>query len=459
MNWYLKAIIILIYILNPPQLLSQTMQYLGLENQNITSLCVNFNLIAAGTEKNGMFWKTEGQVTEGNWNNVQLNKKILTVYPHKSGPIGWAISVGVESNLNDSNLVYCSYMGEPFKSISAGLDYSRTYGVIKLDGFPDPTICGETFAVTGDALYRRNFSDSTWTLLREAYEGNFITVKVKETNPGVVILGGAVGFAGILLSKSTDFGDTWTDISPFGAINDLDFTGDSAETIFACAYSDVFRTTDNGKNWSKIFVSSASYIFTQILFEPLNKALYVSGFDTDFENTKPVLLCSADMGDTFEEIEINFTDEIVDLEPSSNFDDWIYLATKNEGVFRFKSNIVDVDDKNETSSLAGFELHQNYPNPFNPATKISYTIPSVGNESGSIWTSIQLKIYDVLGNEIATLVNDIQPPGNYEVEFNASHLVSGVYIYKIRTDSFVLAKKLLLMKYKLTPFYFKSGIN
>ena len=85
-----------------------------------------------------------------------------------------------------------------------------------------------------------------------------------------------------------------------------------------------------------------------------------------------------------------------------------------------------------------FSLNQNYPNPFNPSTKITYQIPKV--------SFITLKIYDVLGKEITTLVNEEKPIGSYEIEFNAKNLPSGIYFYKIQAGSFVETKKMVLMK-------------
>jgi len=85
-----------------------------------------------------------------------------------------------------------------------------------------------------------------------------------------------------------------------------------------------------------------------------------------------------------------------------------------------------------------FNLGQNYPNPFNPTTTISFSVPSSGITS--------LKIYDVLGNEVATLVNEEKPAGNYEVNFNASSLSSGTYFYKLQAGSFIETKKMILLK-------------
>ncbi len=89
-----------------------------------------------------------------------------------------------------------------------------------------------------------------------------------------------------------------------------------------------------------------------------------------------------------------------------------------------------------------FYLAQNYPNPFNPSTKIRYSIPDVG--SGLAQTV--LKVYDILGNEVATLVNEEKPAGVYEVTFDASELSSGIYFYKISAGSFNETKKMILLR-------------
>ena len=95
-------------------------------------------------------------------------------------------------------------------------------------------------------------------------------------------------------------------------------------------------------------------------------------------------------------------------------------------------------EQNNTIIISDFSLHQNYPNPFNPTTKINYQIPEL--------SFITLKVYDVLGNEIAILVNEAKLAGSYDVEFDASSLPSGVYFYQFRAGSFVETRKMVLMK-------------
>jgi len=83
-------------------------------------------------------------------------------------------------------------------------------------------------------------------------------------------------------------------------------------------------------------------------------------------------------------------------------------------------------------------LFQNYPNPFNPSTRIQYTLSST--------KFVTLKVYDVLGNEVATLVNDEVPSGSYEIDFNSDGLTSGIYFYKLTAGNFVQTRKMILLK-------------
>ncbi len=113
----------------------------------------------------------------------------------------------------------------------------------------------------------------------------------------------------------------------------------------------------------------------------------------------------------------------------------------------FNNSLVSVE--NEIANIPSeFILHQNYPNPFNPTTKIKYSIPNVISipNSRERNLNVTLKVYDVLGKEIATLVNEDKPAGTYEVNFNASSLSSGIYFYKLQSGSFIQTKKMILMK-------------
>jgi len=104
----------------------------------------------------------------------------------------------------------------------------------------------------------------------------------------------------------------------------------------------------------------------------------------------------------------------------------------NEKLHRIKTNKV----KTEVPLI--FKLSQNYPNPFNPLTKINFTVPNK--------TNVTLKVYDILGKLVKTLVNEVREAGNYTVTFNGTDYSSGVYFYTIEAGDFRESKKMILIK-------------
>jgi len=104
----------------------------------------------------------------------------------------------------------------------------------------------------------------------------------------------------------------------------------------------------------------------------------------------------------------------------------------------FGAIITDVDSDHDPVVPKTYSLTQNFPNPFNPSTVIEYTLPTSG--------FVTLKIYNILGQEVRTLVSDVQSPGKYSVRFDASSYASGLYFYQLRTGEFLDVKKMLLLK-------------
>ena len=134
----------------------------------------------------------------------------------------------------------------------------------------------------------------------------------------------------------------------------------------------------------------------------------------------------------------NFVDIVYQQDPvpgSSAFRDNAPIS-RAQLLFRRLSMLSSRDNRN--IRVETYRLEQNYPNPFNPTTNITYVLPKAEN--------VSLKVYDVLGREVATLVNEVKPAGAYTVPFNASNLASGVYFYKLQAGSFVQTKKMMLVK-------------
>ena len=125
----------------------------------------------------------------------------------------------------------------------------------------------------------------------------------------------------------------------------------------------------------------------------------------------------------------------------SNFDQWNFGEN-------FVVHVIDnpVYVQNENQQPEDFVLYQNYPNPFNPSTSIKFTIPSVIASTTKQSQQVTMKVYDVLGNEVATLVNEEKPAGEYEVEFSSNGLTSGIYFCKLSVGSSSDIKKMVLIK-------------
>ena len=162
------------------------------------------------------------------------------------------------------------------------------------------------------------------------------------------------------------------------------------------------------------------------------RVLYKKSLDGGANWEADVLLENSDAGGSFNPSVTAFgTYVLVVWEDTRDGNSEIYYTRNPSG------NVTGIND-NEFENPIEFLLSQNYPNPFNPSTVISYQLPVSSN--------VTLKVFDVLGNEIATLINEEKPAGSYEVNFNASILSSGIYFYKLQAGSFSETKKLILLK-------------
>jgi len=129
--------------------------------------------------------------------------------------------------------------------------------------------------------------------------------------------------------------------------------------------------------------------------------------------------------------------EVADMDGDNDLD-VIATGTTADDVVWYENNIVVGVENKSTIVPAEYSLYQNYPNPFNPSTTIEYHIQEL--------SLVTIKVYNVLGKEVATLINEYKPAGKYETEFNAANLPSGIYFYKVQAGDFVETKKMILMK-------------
>ena len=216
---------------------------------------------------------------------------------------------------------------------------------------------------------------------------------------------------------------TWTG-SSISIINDVTASNDKYVEI---------RTSEGSLTWVLPDVLEAGNF--EIVFgyrltfgTPKNQFIYVNGDSVaDMEFT-------GDQTSWLEKslaVDLVTGENVITMQFSWGWMDIDYLAVPS-GI------VTAVEDETDKPIPAAYSLKQNYPNPFNPSTTIEYTITKPGK--------VMLKVYDVLGREIAELVNKEQMSGSHKVEFDASHLASGVYIYRLQAGDYVEAKRMLLLK-------------
>lgn len=251
--------------------------------------------------------------------------------------------------------------------------------------------------------------------------------------------GGRLDLAGVMW-WTKDGGENWlanglgpdpfNDINIFDSLNVIGLGGDP-EGFYGISQ---VNTYDGGINWT----------YKELEFSGVVNAV---SFRTQLEGwaaKDDKFLYSIDGGAKW--IEVNTPSDVV-LQDLVFTDSTTGFAVGSDGtILKYLSNISNVDDLIEGNTLEGFSLMQNHPNPFNPVTKINYYIPEP--------CFVTIKVYDILSNEISTLVNEERPSGNYEIAWYPVNLPSGIYFYQMKafdpsTNSgqvYVNTKKMLIIK-------------
>jgi hypothetical protein len=210
----------------------------------------------------------------------------------------------------------------------------------------------------------------------------------------------------------------------------------SGTNIFAGTggYGNIYLSSDNGTSWTPVHGGDMNVGVTSF-------AIY--GNNVFAGTTGEGVYLSTNNGSSWTQVNnglIPTIGTLHDFEVYSLiiFNHYLFAGAEN-GIFRrpLSQMISNVNDK-QIDLPINFSLQQNYPNPFNPTTTINYSVPKPG--------IIKIKVYDLLGRVVVTLVNENKPVGNYSVQFNAAKLTSGIYFYRMESGSFSQTKKLLLLK-------------
>ena len=230
------------------------------------------------------------------------------------------------------------------------------------------------------------------------------------------------------LFLSTNNGNSWTSASTGMTNTEIHSLAASGANLFAGTYKGVFLSTDNGTSWINISTGlPTSEEFTALIAVGTNI----------FAGSHSGAYLSTDNGSSWGTINTGFT--IYHAVRSFFISRANLYAVTSSGIWkRPLSEMITSVQELSNNLPSKFKLEQNYPNPFNPSTKIDFQIP--------VLSFVEIKVYDLLGREVATLVNEEENPGEYETTFDGSKLASGVYFYRMQAGDFIQTKKLLLMK-------------
>ncbi|MGE5805756.1 MAG: T9SS type A sorting domain-containing protein [Ignavibacteria bacterium] len=235
------------------------------------------------------------------------------------------------------------------------------------------------------------------------------------------------------LFRSYDQGITWEEVGFPLAYILWDIIGIN-EYLFAATSNNIWKSNDLGKNWEPASTGSPGRNIMDLI---------VKG-DTLIAATDSGIGLSTDFGAHWYKLDIDLPANSF-IEALAANDKYLFIGlnvfdTIPCSIWRLPVSelIVSVDDRNNLEYPEKLKLGQNYPNPFNPSTTIIYEIASAG--------LVSIKIYDILGREIETLVNEKKTPGRYKAEFDGSKLASGIYFYRITATDFSETKKMIMIK-------------
>jgi M6 family metalloprotease-like protein len=277
-------------------------------------------------------------------------------------------------------------------------------------------------AGTGGTMYKTTNGGSNWTLVTPGTPRILRSVFFKDGAHGW-----AVGDGGTIASTA-DSGKSWTvrTLSDTLAFNAVEFT-DSLVGCIAGRYGRVYRTTNGGTSWTLQSIPTRSHL----------NAIAFRGRDSGWiAGDNGTMLRSVDGGGTWSAMLSGTMVSLRCIGTPGGPTQWVSGAS---GILLRSASTATGDvPEGAAGEPYACALEQNYPNPFNPNSDIRYQI--------SEFRMVRLAVYDLLGREVAVLVNEKKNPGTYTVTWNASGMASGVYIYRMIAGSSMLARKMLLLK-------------
>ncbi|OGU73040.1 MAG: hypothetical protein A2V93_07205 [Ignavibacteria bacterium RBG_16_34_14] len=393
-------------------------------------------------------------------NTIRTNTGGLDDWDRIIGGDGFYVNV----DFTNPNIIYGEWQfGNLEKSIDGGLNFSpATNGINggEPTNWSTPVIMAphnpRVLYYGTDRVYRTINGAASWTAISDDLTngipgtrlGTVTTIAVAPSDSNVIYAGTDDSHVWV----TTDYGNNWTDVSlgpelPDRWVTRVVVDPEDANIIYATfsglkwrdPLPHVFKSTDMGSSWTNISYNLPDAPVNAFAVDNNNPDWLYVGSDVG-------AFVSFNGGISWEVLGIGLpVVSVYDMKihPTENY---LAIGTHGRSMYRLDLNQLTVGVDEDNISVKNFELFQNYPNPFNPTTKIKFVIPSgvILSEAKNLF--VTLKVYDILGREVATLVNEEKSPGEYEVEFDASQLSSGIYFYKLEAGNYSETKKMVLLK-------------
>jgi photosystem II stability/assembly factor-like uncharacterized protein len=477
----------------------------GLTDQDVISFAVSGTNIYGGTSQSGVFLSTNHG---GSWNSVNSGLTNLCVGALQAsgqniyaGTIGGGLFRTSDNGTNwvkpanmtpivktlttgGSTLFAGTFQGGAFVSndngnswvpVNTGLTYGHEYVE---DVYSILISDSNIIASTSGGIYlSTNFGDN-WALANRDINlaalipdgGNIIAgcnVLYQSTDDGanwspiinwtngmikVFALSGSNLFAGTFGSGillSTNNGSIWNPVNNGLPDSNIQSMAVSGTNIYAAVGDNngIYLSTNNGSSWSSANNGLSSLNVSTFAVSDSNifaGTIGLGGVFLSTNNGKKWTLVTPESEVNIQTVVVNDTYLFVGLaspeEMSKKSNKSVYGDSLfSSGIWRRPlSEIITTVKQGTVHQYLEYSLQQNYPNPFNPSTTISYNLPKASH--------VLIKVYDILGREVTTLVNEEKNAGSYSFEFNAGMFASGIYFYRIQAGSFVETKKLILLK-------------
>lgn len=419
--------------------------YIPLSNVNFSSVNIGYLAGYPNSLKStdgGNNWFYVSSVTNEHLQAIVFSDTSLGVAVGNNGMIlrtsnsgnSWIVQSPVNSNrlnnvtsVNNNTLLAAGNSGTIIISANSGLNWSIRTSPVNEDFYSSAFIDPNTGFISGSngVILKTINSGGNWVQQTSGTSLKLNCIRFLNS-----VTGFSCGENGLLI-RTTDSGVTWNSVN-LGVSNNLKslfFIDNSG--FLAGSNGFLSKTTNSGNNWLTQSTQAGGDI-NSVYFSSLDTGvLAFSGGSVKVTSNGGVnwYQTSIQNGST------NFSLNSVCLQNNKKgFIAGNYgIILKANGFF---SPIIGI--QNNSSNLQSFSLSQNYPNPFNPVTNIKFNIPKSG--------FVKITVFDMLGREVTSIVNESMQPGSYNVDWDASNYSSGVYFYKLETEGFVESKKMVLLK-------------